>query len=106
MSRRSYKFRIYPNSGQLKKLEHTLYVCADIYNQLLEIKEKSWKDSQKNLSKFDCNKLISKWRVADAHSQVLQNVSDRVDKAFKNFFRRVKNGEKPGYPRFKFSIEY
>jgi len=35
------------------------------------------------------------------HSQVLNNVLDRLDKAFKNFFRRVKSGEKPGYPRFK-----
>ena len=25
----------------------------------------------------------------------------RLDKAFQNFFRRVKNGEKPGFPRFK-----
>jgi len=33
---------------------------------------------------------------------VLQNVADRIDKAFQNFFRRVKNGDKKvGYPRFK-----
>ena len=40
------------------------------------------------------------------HSQVLQNVSDRVGKAYQNFFRRVKERKKgknikPGYPRFK-----
>ena len=35
------------------------------------------------------------------HSQVLQNVQERVDLAFKAFFRRVKAGEKPGYPRFR-----
>jgi putative transposase len=35
------------------------------------------------------------------HSQVLQNVAVRVDLAFKAFFRRVKAGEQPGYPRFK-----
>jgi putative transposase len=32
---------------------------------------------------------------------VLQNVLKRVEEAFKAFFRRVKNGEKPGYPRFQ-----
>jgi putative transposase len=32
---------------------------------------------------------------------VLQNVQVRVDLAFQAFFRRVKSGEKPGYPRFK-----
>ena len=36
-----------------------------------------------------------------AHSQVLQNVTERVDLAFKAFFRRVKAGEEPGYPRFR-----
>ena len=34
-------------------------------------------------------------------SQVLQDVLRRLDKSFKAFFRRVKNSEKPGYPRFK-----
>lgn len=38
---------------------------------------------------------------ADIHSQVLQDTLRRVDKAFKAFFRRVKHGEKPGYPRFQ-----
>ena len=28
-------------------------------------------------------------------------VVERVNRAFQNFFRRVKNGDKPGYPRFK-----
>jgi transposase len=35
------------------------------------------------------------------HSQVLQDVSVRVDLAFKAFFRRVKAGETPGFPRVK-----
>jgi putative transposase len=35
------------------------------------------------------------------HSQVLQEVIKRVDLAFQAFFRRVKAGEKAGYPRFK-----
>jgi putative transposase len=34
-------------------------------------------------------------------SQVLQDVLRRLDKSFKSFFRWVKNGETPGYPRFK-----
>jgi len=35
------------------------------------------------------------------YSQVLQDVVGRLDRAFKAFFRRIANGEKPGYPRFK-----
>lgn len=35
------------------------------------------------------------------YSQVLQDVLKRLDKAFQGFFRRVKAGQKPGYPRFQ-----
>lgn len=39
--------------------------------------------------------------LKEVHSQVLQEVVKRVDLAYQAFFRRVKAGEKPGYPRFK-----
>src|SRR5215469_10435620 len=42
----------------------------------------------------------------DVHSQVLQEVLRRVDKTFAAFFRRVANGETPGYPRFKNTSRY
>jgi putative transposase len=42
----------------------------------------------------------------DIHSQVLQDTLKRVDTAFRNFFRRVKSGEKPGYPRFQGKDHY
>jgi len=35
------------------------------------------------------------------HSQVLQDVLKRVDKAFKGFFSRVNRGVKAGFPRFQ-----
>ena len=41
------------------------------------------------------------------YSQVAQDVLRRLDKAFRNFFRRVKNGdEKAGYPRFQGKNRY
>jgi len=40
------------------------------------------------------------------HSQVLQDVLRRLDKTFTNFFRRIKKGEKAGYPRFKGNNRY
>ncbi|MCJ7445881.1 MAG: transposase, partial [Methanotrichaceae archaeon] len=38
--------------------------------------------------------------LSPVHSQVLQDILIRLDKSFKAFFRRVKAGEEPGYPRF------
>ena len=40
------------------------------------------------------------------HSQVLQNIADRLDKAFQAFFRRCKAGETPGFPRFRGAHRY
>jgi putative transposase len=37
---------------------------------------------------------------------VLQDVLTRLDRAFQAYFRRVQNGEKPGYPRFKRGTRY
>ncbi len=42
----------------------------------------------------------------EIHSQVLQDVLTRLDRAFHAFFRRVKTGETPGYPRFKSVHQY
>lgn len=44
--------------------------------------------------------------LATLHSQAVQNISDRISKAYKNFFRRVKEKQKGkkgkvGFPRFK-----
>jgi transposase len=44
--------------------------------------------------------------LREVHSQVLQNVAVRIDLAFKAFFRRVKAGDKPGYPRFRAANRY
>jgi putative transposase len=43
---------------------------------------------------------------AEIHSQVFQDVLTRLDHAFQAFFRRVKNGEKPGSPRFQGRTRY
>jgi len=64
-------------------------------------------ESQKiTLSRNDQNKNLTQWKAAHpelktVHSQVLQNISERVELAFQAFFRRVKSGEKAGYPRLK-----
>jgi hypothetical protein len=52
----------------------------------------------------DIKEVRPKYR--DIHSQVLQDVLTRLDRAFQAFFRRVKNGEAPGYPRFQGTNRY
>ena len=97
-----YKFRIYPSRKQKARIINSLKNCKAIYNELLDISKKTYKESGKTLRKFDYNKHLT-GKHPNIHSQVKQNVSDRVHKAFSNFFRRVKDKscKEKGFPRFK-----
>ena len=111
-----YNYRIYPFKNQQRILHHQLDLACDMYNNLLDIKQERWMEINQNLTKTDLNNIIvelkadnPKWR--EIHSQVLQNVSDRLSNAFENFFRRVKEKKagkriKVGYPRFKKPVNY
>lgn len=100
---RNYKYRLSPKGGNLTRLNQTLNTCRYVYNQLLDARNKHYEKTKKTLTHFDCCKLIKEMDLKNpVHSQVLQNVSARVDLAYLGFFRRLKdkNG-KAGFPRFK-----
>jgi len=109
--KKTFKFRIYPSEKQKLRMDKQLSQAKEIYNHLLEKANEKYKSERKMLTKFDMNKYITELKklhpeYQDIHSQVLQNVSDRLSKAFSNFFKRVKrkrNGEnvRAGFPRFK-----
>ena len=65
----------------------------------------------KSPSKFEQQAAFPRWKkehheLSEVFSQVLQNVAVRVNLAFDAFFRRVKGGETPGYPRIKGHGQY
>jgi putative transposase len=87
-------------------MERTLDLCRWTYNQTLVYRKDTWEKEGRSTSKYVTHKLLPGWKIENreltvVHSQVLQNVQERVELAFKAFFRRVRSGEKPGYPRFK-----
>ncbi|MDF2924063.1 MAG: hypothetical protein K0R57_2977 [Paenibacillaceae bacterium] len=102
----SYKYRLYPNKEQHKRLDFTLERCRLLYNRLLDERIHAYRDEGKSLTYYDQANTFNERKeeipaLKHVHSQVLQDVAKRLDKAFQSFFRRVKNGEKPGFPRFK-----
>ena len=104
--RRTFKYRLYPSKIQQKNIDIQLRLCRRLYNDLLSMKIETYEQEDISLSKFDLNKCISHFNEHNPnfnliHSQVKQNISDRVDKAFKNMFSRIKTGNKIGLPRFK-----
>ncbi len=106
MSKKAFAYRIYPTKQQEQTLLKTLALCRELYNAALEERREAYKLQKKSINYYDqANQLpeIKELRPEynDIHSQVLQDVLRRVKKAMDNFFRRVKQGEKAGYPRFK-----
>jgi len=103
---KAYRYRLYPSKSQVTLLEQTLEVCRWVYNDTLALRKTAWEQEQHSISLYETNKILTQWKkerpdLNRVHSQVLQNVQVRVDLAFKSYFRRVKAGENPGYPRFK-----
>lgn len=102
----SYKYRIYPNKKQTETLHGQFGLCRWLYNCALEERITAYKSIGKSLSyKEQANQLPEiKEQFAQfgaVHSQVMQDVLKRLDSGFKHFFRRIRQGEKPGFPRFK-----
>jgi len=103
---KALKYRLYPTKCQAKLLQVQLDECRWLYNKLLEERRDSWEEKHEGLTYFKQCKRITELKterpsLCNVYSQVLQNVADRLDKAFQSFFKRVKTDEKPGYPRFK-----
>ena len=101
MKMKAYKYRIYPAKEQAIAIGKNIESCRQLYNELLSLKKKAYKKDKTSLTRFDLTKK-TRGKNKEVHSQVSQNVADRIDKAYKNFFARVKRGEKEkGFPRFK-----
>ncbi len=106
MHKATFRYRLYPTPAQETALHATLGECRWLYNRLLEERKLAWEETETNVRLYDQVNRIPALKperptLDRVHSQVLQNVTTRIDLAFKAFFRRVKAGEKPGYPRFR-----
>ncbi|MCX5376080.1 transposase [Streptomyces sp. NBC_00091] len=105
---RAYKFLLRPTAGQEAALRAMLADHCSLYNGALQERRDAWRHSSKKSIKYgDQSAQLKEIRAFDPERQGRWSFSSqqatlrRLDKAFAAFFRRVKAGEKPGYPRFK-----
>ncbi|MDE1849969.1 MAG: transposase [Candidatus Micrarchaeota archaeon] len=107
----AYKYRAYPSKEQKSILNCQMLLSKELYNLLLQKAQQHFKDTGKTFTKYGMIKWTTEFKKEnpeynEVYSQVLQNVPDRISKAYKNFFRRVKEKrdgkkQKVGFPRFK-----
>lgn len=104
--KRKVIFKLYPNATQAAALQHTLELHCRLYNTLIEENQRYYRDKLGPFGHTEMCAAITRWRGDVAalnalNAQSLQVTAKRVALAYQHFFRRVKAGETPGYPRFK-----
>lgn len=102
----SYKFRLYPTDAQRNQIARNFGCCRYVFNHFLAQRQEHYKETGKAPTRFQQDKALTSMKqelqwLKEADSTSLQAALQDLDAAFQNFFRRVKRGEKPGYPRFK-----
>ncbi len=100
------KDRLYPSPSQKRHLWQILACARHLYNMCVEERKWSWQLEEQSVSKNAQLRNVKHYKktfpqAQIVHSHVLQVVAADCDKAFQAFFRCIKNGETPGYPRFK-----
>lgn len=130
MRMKAYKYRLYPTKSTEQRLIWTLDRCRELYNAALTERRDAYNfhvrqhpnyydvETRKRLAqelavnlyqqKRDLTEVKHELReeYQEVASHVLQDVLLRLEKAFQAFFRRVREGQTPGYPRFKSRDRY
>lgn len=91
---KSYKFRIYPNKTQVKKLEQTFGCCRFVWNQYVEMFNNG--EKLKSITKLKKEFVF----LNDISSIALQQVERNVHKTLTQFFNKERK-VKLGRPNFK-----
>src|SRR5476651_2219625 len=102
----TYYYRLLPTRRQHRALEAILESQRQLYNAALEERIDAYRKAHVTRTYFDQSKALTEWRHEDPEASALPvNVQratlKRLDEAYKGFFRRVKSGGKPGFPRFR-----
>jgi len=104
---RAYKVELKPNNKQKTLFLKGCGVARFVYNWGLEQRIREYKDNKKTLSAFDQSKILNKIKqekypwMLEVSKWILAESFANLDKAYKNFFRRVNAKGKSEFPKFK-----
>jgi putative transposase len=101
-----HQVRLYPTCAQEQALVESLRVTRELYNAMLQQRRDAWASRRVSIGRREQSRQITDLRADDPRfAAVFRECEDavlhRLDLAFAAFFRRLKAGESPGYPRFK-----
>jgi putative transposase len=108
---KTFRYKLKPSPEQERELERVLMLCRHIYNAAVGERREAWRMRGVTVTYYQQKAELPGIKeampeYAEVNAQVLQDVALRVDRAFQAFFRRLKSGETPGYPRFHGRARY
>jgi putative transposase len=100
---RTYRYRLYPTRGQIEALEGQLAFNCDLYNAALEQRIWAYRTWGVTVGRKEQQHDLTGLRKGGLEMNYVcqEMVLQRLQLAFDAFFRRVRQGETPGFPRFK-----
>ncbi len=111
MERRKVTFKLYPNAREAERLTAWVRLHCELYNAALQERIETYRKAGKSIGYYDQQNVLPEIKAArpefvELGSHALQQTLRRLDLAFQAFFRRVKAGQTPGFPRFKASKRF
>lgn len=97
----TYKYRIYPLASQITKIKNIFSMCRHLYNWNLQQRIETYEKEKRTVAYSEQQNALPSLKkerpwFAHVYSQVLQDVLQRLDKAYQSFFR-----QKKGFPKYK-----
>lgn len=110
---KTYKYKLYTNAKN-GCLDNQIDRFGIIYNHYIALHKKYYKINGKQLNKYQLMKHLTKishrkhWELIfkNLPSQAVQNVAERIDKAYKLFFTNLKRNVRTSPPQFKKCKKY
>src|SRR5574344_2737465 len=90
---KGYKYRLYPNKEQQEYFAKCFGCVRFIYNRMLSDKIEYYKKTKQKLNNTPAQYKKEFTWLKEVDSLALANAQINLDKAYKNFFRRVKQGD-------------
>ena len=111
MQRRKVTFKLYPNAAEAERLGAWTRLHCELYNAALQERIEAYLKAGKSIGYYEQQNLLPEIKAvrpefAELGSHALQQTLRKLDLAFQAFFRRVKAGQSPGFPRFKAAARF
>ena len=111
MERRKVTYKLYPNAAQSARLDAWVRLHCELYNAALQERIEAYRKTGTSIGYYDQQNVLPEIKAArpefvELGSHALQQTLRKLELSFQSFFRRVKSGQTPGFPRFKASKRF